>query len=167
MSSRVLSRIGVALGDPLYRPYLNWTQIDSKTPPKSGAGWRAYHDFAIKNNKLEPSDYRTQARIAAARTRNAAMLEDVGLMEMRDGKFSTAIAALEQARGAYSKRDDMVRCVREECDAFINSGKPNRALDLARRVLRIVPESPALKLLHKIESDLAPKPSPPTPTSPY
>jgi len=156
MSSRVLSWMGVALGDPLYRPYLNWTQIDSKTPPKV-AGWRAYHDFAIKNSKLEPSDYRTQARVVAARTRNAAMLEDVGLMEMRDGKFSTAIAALEQARGAYSKRDDIIRCVLEECDAFIKSGKPNRALDLARRVLRIVPESPAL---HKVESDLAPKPTP-------
>jgi uncharacterized protein (TIGR03790 family) len=160
MSSRVLSWMGVALGDPLYRPYLNWTQIDSKTSPKSAAGWRAYHDFAIKNSKLEPSDYRTQARVVAARARNAAMLEDVGLMEMRDGKFSTAIAALEQARGAYSKRDDIIRCVLEECDAFIKSGKPNRAVDLARRVLRIVPESPALKLLHKVESDLVPKPTP-------
>jgi uncharacterized protein (TIGR03790 family) len=166
MSSRVLSWMGVALGDPLYRPYLNWTQIDSKTPPKSAAGWRAYHDFAIKNNKLEPSDYRTQAHIAAARTRNAAMLEDVGLMEMRDGKFSTAIAALEQARGAYSKRDDIIRCVLEECDAFIKSGRPIRALDLARRVLRIVPDAPASKLLRKVESDLAPKSSPPAPTSP-
>src|SRR5207249_11543563 len=69
---------------------------------------------------------RTQARVVAARTRNAAMLEDVGLMEMRDGKFSTAIAALEQGRGAYSKRDDIIRCVLEECDAFIKSGKPDR-----------------------------------------
>jgi uncharacterized protein (TIGR03790 family) len=167
MSSRVLSWMGVALGDPLYRPYLNWTQIDSRNPPKSTAGWRAYHDFAIKNSKLESSDYRTQARVVAARTRNAAMLEDVGLMEMRDGKFSTAIAALEQARGAYSRPDDIVRCVLEECDAFVKSGKPNRALDLARRVLRIVPESPALNLLHKVERDLTPRPSPADATPHY
>jgi uncharacterized protein (TIGR03790 family) len=167
MSSRVLSWMGVALGDPLYRPYLNWTQIDSKASPKSAAGWRAYHDFAIKNSKLAPSEFRTQARVAAARTRNGIMLEDVGLMELRDGKFSNAIAALEQARGAYSKRDDIIRCVLEECDAFIKSGKPNRALDLARRVLRIVPESPAVQLLHKIESDLTPKPAPPAATPHY
>ena len=95
------------------------------------------------------------------------MLEDVGLMEMRDGKFSTAIAALEQARGAYSKRDDIIRCVLEECDAFVKSGKPNRALDLARRVLRIVPDTPASKLLRKIESDLALKAPTPAPTSHY
>jgi uncharacterized protein (TIGR03790 family) len=164
MSSRVLSWMGVALGDPLYRPYLNWTQIDSKIPPKSAMPWRAYHDFAIKNSKLDSSEYRTQARVVGVRTRNPIMLEDVGLMELNDGKFPTAIAALEQARGAYTKRDDIIRCVLEECDAFIKTGKPNRALDLTRRVLRIIPESPAVQLLHKMESDLTPKPQPaPTP----
>ena len=140
-------------------------QIDSKTPPKSAAPWRAYHEFAIKNNKLDSSDYRIQARVVGARTRNAVMLEDVALMELRDGQFATAIATLEQARGAYTKRDDIIRCVLEECDAFIKFGKPDRALDLTRRVLRIIPESPALQLLHKMESDLT-KPSPRTPTPP-
>ena len=163
MASRVLSWMGVAVGDPLYRPYLNWTQIDSKTPPKSAAPWRAYHEFAIKNNKLDLSDYRTQARVVGARTRNAVMLEDVALMELRDGKFPTAIATLEQARGAYTKRDDIIRCVLEQCDAFIKFGKPNRALDLTRRVLGMIPESPATQLLHKMESDLTKLP-PPTPT---
>ena len=163
MASRVLSWMGVAVGDPLYRPYLNWTQIDSKTLPKSATPWRAYHEFAIKNNKLDSSDYRMQARVVGARTRNAAMLEDVALMELRDGKFSTAIATLEQARGAYTKRDDIIRCVLEECDALIKFGKSNRALDLIRRVLRIIPESPALQLLHKMENDLT-KPPLPTPT---
>jgi hypothetical protein len=45
--------------------------------------------------------------------------------------------------GAYTKRDDIIRCVLEECDTFIKFGKPSCALDLTRRVLRIVPESPA------------------------
>ena len=62
------------------------------------------------------------------------MLEDVALMELRDGRFPTAIATLEQARGAYTNRDDIIRCVLEECDALIKFGKPNRALDLTRRV---------------------------------
>ena len=163
MASRVLSWMGVAVGDPLYRPYLTWTQIDSKTPPKAGMPWRVYREFAIKKNKLDSSDYRAQARVVGARTRNAVMLEDVGLMELRDGKFPTAIATLEQARGAYTKSDDIIRCVLEECDALIKFGKPNRALDLSRRVLRIIPESPALQLLRKMESDLT-KPPPPTPT---
>jgi hypothetical protein len=95
------------------------------------------------------------------------MLEDIALMELRDGKFPTAVTALEQARGAYTKRDDIIRCVLEECDAFIKFGKPNRALDLTRRVLRIIPESPAVQLLHKMESDLTPKPPPPPSTPHY
>jgi len=66
--------------------------------------------------------------------------------------------AHDQARGAYTKRDDLIRC-----DTFIKFGKPSCALDLTRRVLRIVPESPAVQLLHKRESDLTPKPLPPTP----
>ena len=73
----------------------------------------------------------------------------------------------EQARGAYTKRDDIIRCVLEECDTFIKFGKPSCALDLTRLVLRIVPESPAVQLLHKRESDLTPKPPPPPPTPHY
>ena len=69
----------------------------------------------------------------------------------------------EQARCAYTKRDDIIRCVSEECDSFIKFGKPSCALDLTRRVLRIVPESPAVQLLHKRESDLTPQPPPPPP----
>ena len=87
----------------------------------------------------------------------------MALMELRDAKFPTAIATLEQARGAYTKRDDIIRCVLEQCDAFIKFGKPNRALDLTRRVLGMIPESPATQLLHKMESDLTKLP-PPTPT---
>jgi len=54
------------------------------------------------------------------------MLEDVGLMEMRDGKFSTANrGAGGRARGwPIPNGDDIIRCVLEECDAFIKSGKP-------------------------------------------
>src|SRR5260370_11488544 len=99
MSSRGLSWMGVAVGDPLYRPYLNWTQIDSKASPKSAAGWRAYHDFAIKNSDLEPSDYRTQAQITGGSNRHYPLLADGGLNEMRGRQFSTAIAVLGQARG--------------------------------------------------------------------
>jgi hypothetical protein len=38
---RGCSWIGVAVWDPIYRPYLNGTQIDSNASPKSAAGWRA------------------------------------------------------------------------------------------------------------------------------
>lgn len=160
MSSRVLSWMGTAVGDPLYRPYFNWTQVDAKSAgPKSAAVWRAYHEFAVKNNAAE--DLREQAGAFAARTQNAPMMEDWALMELREKNFASAIGELERARSAYSKRDDIVRCVLEECDALVQSGKPKSAIELARTVGRIVRDSPAAPLLRKVVSDLTPKQPPP------
>ncbi|MBV9009544.1 MAG: TIGR03790 family protein [Verrucomicrobia bacterium] len=162
MASRVLSWMNVSLGDPLYRPYYNWTQVDSKTPPgRNTAQWRSYHDFAVKN--YSAPDFRALARTFAARTKNGPMTEDLALMELRDKNLALAISELQQARAEYSKRDDIVRCVLEECDALEQSGKGKRAAELAHMVLRIVPDAPATPLLQKIISDAAPKP-PPTPT---
>ncbi len=165
MSSRVLSWMGTAVGDPLYRPYFNWTEVEVKNSPAKNLGsWRGYHEFSSKNN--DAPDFRAQARAFAARTHNAPMMEDLGLMELRDKDLSAAISGLQEARAGYSKREDIVRCVLEECDALGRSGKTKRAADLARMVLRIVPDSPAAPLLRKVESDLAPKPSPQSSSSP-
>jgi hypothetical protein len=165
MSSRVLSWMGVAAGDPLYRPYFNWTQVEVKrASSKSASVWRAYHEFASKNNGAP--DFRPQARFLAGHTHNAPMMEDLALRELRENDFSTAVTELEQARAGYAKREDIVRCVLEECDALVRLGKPRTAIDLARNVLRIVPDSPAAPLLRKVESDLAPKPSPSATLSP-
>jgi uncharacterized protein (TIGR03790 family) len=164
MSSRVLSWMGVAAGDPLYRPYFNWTQVEAKGA-SSKSVWRAYHEFALKNSGAP--DFRPQARFVAAHTHNAPMIEDLALMELREKDFTTALAELQQARADYTKREDIVRCVLEECDALARSGKPKRAIELVRMVLRIVPDSPAAPLLRKVESDLAPKRSPSaTPSAP-
>ena len=101
-----------------------------------------------------------RARIIASHAHNAPMLEDTGLMEMRTENFDSAIGCFEQARTDYAKREDIMRCVLEECDALIKSGKRKRALDLARSVLSIVPDSPASQLLRKLETELTPKPTP-------
>ncbi|MGI9113808.1 MAG: hypothetical protein DLM52_06235 [Chthoniobacterales bacterium] len=172
MASRVLSWMGVAVGDPLYRPYYLWTQVDSPLPPKTDGSrrknaksispWRSYHEFAVKNNAA--GDFRAQARTFASRTHNAPAMEDLALMESREKSFSAAITQLQQARAGYTQPQDIVRCVLEECDALVQSGKPKRAAELARMVLRIVPDSPAAPLLRKIDSDAAPKPAPANPS---
>ena len=50
-------------------------------PRRSSSDWSAYHDFAVKNNSLGPGEYRAVAKQFAARTKNAPMLEDIGLLE--------------------------------------------------------------------------------------
>ncbi len=144
MATRGLSWMNIAVGDPLYRPFGNLSPLD----PKKTSPWRAYRDFAKKNRGA--ADYRKQAVQFALRTKNALMLEDVGLMELRGGNFDNAIAALQNARARYSAPDDVMRCVLEECDAWRTSGKPERAVALARDVLRVLPDAPGAALLREI-----------------
>lgn len=159
MSVRGLSWMSVMVGDPLYRPYESWLELDSKGA--SGASvWKIYHDFAVKNINQPSDKYRTLARQAASRAGNGPMIEDLGLMEARDGNFAAATSYFQQARASYSARDDILRVVLEEANAWIKQKNPKRALALVRSVLAIVSNAPASDLLRQIERDL----SPPTPT---
>jgi uncharacterized protein (TIGR03790 family) len=160
MSIPALSWMSVMVGDPLYRPYASWLQIDApRDSAKSGTDWKMYHEFAVKNVARPSLEFRTGARQAASRSRNCPMIEDLGLMEAHDGNFSAATSYFQQARTCYAKRDDLLRVVLEEADAWIKQNKPKRALALVRSVLRVVPDAPAALLLRKIEQDLTAPPA--------
>ena len=152
MSMQGLSWMSVVVGDPLYRPYGSWVEIGGERRASRGAQqWKAYHDFAVKNSSRPAAEYRALARQMAVRTKNGPMLEDLALMEVAAGNFGSATSYLQQARGCYTKRDDILRAVIEQSDAFIKDKKPRRALELIRSVLRIVPNSQASALLLKLE----------------
>ncbi|MEY2532036.1 MAG: hypothetical protein QOI96_2121, partial [Verrucomicrobiota bacterium] len=98
-----LSWMSVVVGDPLYRPYASWLQIESsRDPGKSASNWQMYHEFAAKYYPNSSSQYRALARQAASRARNCPMIEDIGLMEARDGNFSAATSYFSQARACYT-----------------------------------------------------------------
>jgi hypothetical protein len=163
MSVQALSWMTVMVGDPLYRPYASLLQIEPKREPeKTTSDWKMYHEFAIKNVLRPAPEFRTLARQAASRTHNGSMIEDLGLMEMRDGDAASATSYLQQARTVYKKRDDILRVVLEEADALTKQNKSKQALELIRSVLRMASDAPAAALLRKREAEL----SPPTPTAP-
>lgn len=158
MAMPTLSWMGVAVGDPLYRPYASWLQLGAKS---DGDNWRMYHDFAVANASQPPSEFRALARQAALRAKNGPMMEDIGLLEAHDGKQPAATSCFEQARTLYSARDDLVRVVMEEAESWMKQAKPKRALDLVRTVQRIVTEAPTIALLRKIEQQAAAAAAPP------
>lgn len=162
MSVQSLSWMSVMVGDPLYRPYASWLQLaDKGEGEKAASDWRAYHDFATKNRSRPEPEYRAAAKQFAARTRNAPMLEDVGLMEMAAQNYLGATGCFDLARTTYTKRDDILRAVLHEATAMAKDNKTKRALDLIRNVLRVVPDAPAAALLKKLEMELrATKPAP-------
>jgi uncharacterized protein (TIGR03790 family) len=161
MSQQALSWMGIVVGDPLYRPYAGWAQIEgARDAGRGGQLWKAYHEFAVKNSSRPPAEYRALARQLAARTRNGPMLEDLGLMEMADNRFGVASSYLQQARACYNKRDDILRAALEQSDAFIKDKKPRRAIELIRSVVRVVPDAPASALFRKMEQEAMGTPTP-------
>ena len=147
-----LSWMSVMVGDPLYRPYLNWLQLDTDSTKNSI--WKFYHDFALRNFTDAPGQYRLLLRQIATRSRNCPMIEDVGLMEAGDGNFVSATNYFGQARSCYTNRDDILRVVMEEADAWKKLNKPKRGVDLIRSTLRIAGDAPAAPLLKKMEQEL-------------
>lgn len=150
MATPALSWMNVVIGDPLYRPFASWLSLDSKRDVNS---WRGYHEFAAKNASRPPAEYREAARQFALRTRNGAMVEDLGLIEVQEGSLAAATALFSQARSIYTSRDDIVRVVLEESDAWLKQNKPKRALELVRSVNRVVTDSPAMPLLKHVEQE--------------
>ena len=160
MSIPTVSWMSVMVGDPLYRPYAAWLNIEAEKPPSA---WRAYHDFATANGSRPPAEFRAAARQLAMRSRNGPMLEDLGLIEVRDGNLAGALTYFQQTRTVYTKRDDIIRVVLHEADALIKQNKQKRALELVRSVLRISSDATLLK---KLESQLAAAPATATPGNP-
>lgn len=152
MSAPALSWMSVMVGDPLYRPYAAWIGLGDKEKPSSD--WSAYHDFAVKNSSLGATEFRAAAKQFAARTHNAVMLEDIGLLEAAAENPIGASGCFDLARTTYAKRDDILRTILHEADALAKQNKAKRALDLIRTVLRIVPDAPASSLLRKKEGEL-------------
>jgi hypothetical protein len=91
------------------------------------------------------------------------MLEDLALIEARDGHFAEAASHLPQARTCYAQRDDVVRVTLEEADTWLKQNNSKRALEIVRNVLRTAGDAPGASLLRKMEQDLTAPPASPTP----
>jgi uncharacterized protein (TIGR03790 family) len=160
MSTRVLSWMNIAVGDPLYRPFASWLQLEGKPETVKRSDWRMYHEFALKNRGSAPADYLALARSAASRVDNGPMIEDLGMIEKENGNYASAISYFRQARSIYTKPDDNLRALLEQADAALLSGDKDGATALIRGEAKLLREGPAMKLLRKIDQQI----NPPSPT---
>ncbi|MEP6820855.1 MAG: TIGR03790 family protein [Chthoniobacterales bacterium] len=163
MSMQGLSWMTTMVGDPLYRPYASWLQLDQKSDDAGSADWKMYHEFAVKNAALPPAEYRTAARKAASRAQNGPMIEDLGLLELKDGHETEAISYFQQARTLYKTREDILRVVLQEADLWVKQEKPKKAAELLRGVIKLITDGPTAELLKQRERELNPPPPGVTP----
>ncbi len=163
MATRALSWMTVVVGDPLYRPYASWLQLDAKRSGRSRNQWEMYHAFATKNAATEPGAYFTLAREAASRAENGPMIEDLGMMEKEAGDYDSAVSCLREARTIYKGRSDQLRVALEQVDALMEAGKQDDALVVINALLRVTPEGSAAVLLHEVVDQISPPSPKPTP----
>ncbi|HEY2712026.1 MAG TPA: TIGR03790 family protein [Chthoniobacterales bacterium] len=154
MSLCTLSWMNVAVGDPLYRPYKDWLQLETGRDENKKSDWQMYHEFALQNAKAERLEYLKNGRLAASRASNGPMAEDLALQEKERGDFAAAIGYLREARTLYSKPDDILRTVLEQVDALTRSGDKKAAAALANETIRVVPDASASTLLRKLAEEL-------------
>ncbi len=164
MATRGLSWMNVVVGDPLYRPFLAWSQWDAKEKSAQRSVWQIAHEFALKHAGKEEAEYRKLQRETASRADDAPMLEDLGLREKEAGDLEDAVSTLQQARSVYKKRGDLLRVVLEQADTLIQAGKKEQALALVRKVMSLTTEGPATTLLQRVVDQIIPPTPPPTPT---
>jgi hypothetical protein len=130
MSVQTLSWQSVMVGDPLYRPYAAWLDLAEKAEAqKAASDWSAYHDFAVKHSSLPPAGYRAAAKQFAARTHNAPMLEDIGLLEA-GGELHRRHRCFDLARTTYEARRC---CLVLRGGRLCETDKPKRGVDLFGR----------------------------------
>ncbi|MBA2431766.1 MAG: TIGR03790 family protein [Chthoniobacterales bacterium] len=158
MATPVLSWMTVMVGDPLYRPYAKWLQLETPDPKKPASDWRMMREFTLKHLDQSPAEFRKLAREAASRAKNAAMIEDIGLREAEEGNWAAATSHFQQARAIYTKRDDILRSVLHEANGWAQQGQPKRGVEVVRSVLRIVSDAATVALFRKVEADLSPPP---------
>lgn len=166
MATRAVSWMTVVVGDPLYRPYLSWSQVERK--PSSGIrnDWALAHDFALKNVAKDPADCIELAGPAALQAKNGPMLEDLGLRQKEAGDYDSAVHYLRQARTIYRGHDDLLRAALEQADALLQAGKKEEALEVIRGVIRVTAEGPAAGLLQKVVDEIIPPVATPKPSAP-
>ena len=163
MSMPVLSWMDVAVGDPLYRPFASWLQLDAKRDSRTKSDWRMYHEFAVKNSSRTAADYLTLARTAASRADNGPMIEDLGMIEKEKGNYASAVGYFRQVRSLYTKPDDNLRALLQQSDALLRSGDKEGSLALIRGAARLLPDGPAAALLRRIDEQINPPPQAPGP----
>jgi uncharacterized protein (TIGR03790 family) len=156
MATPALSWVNVMVGDPLYRPYASWLQLTPRDPKKPVSHWQMMRDFTLKHVNEEPAEFRKLARQAASRAKNGPMIEDLGVREAEEESWSAATSHFQQARTIYTKRDDILRSVLHESDAWAKQGQNKRGLEVVRSVLRIVSDPATVALFRKVEAELSP-----------
>lgn len=165
MASRALSWMGVALGDPLYRPYASWRQAADRSPNLSS--WQRFRRIVLDAG----GDIFAAApalRVASEESGQPLFLEALGAAQLAAGKTGAAGETFHQIDALDPPRDTRFRI---ELARFRSATHRNDKQEAARSLtaMESLPTSrKSDQLLRKLRHQLFPPPpeSPPPKKSP-
>ena len=132
MAQRVLSWMGVVIGDPLYRPYAAWS--DFRDPvTHAPTSWEVYRHLIRTHggNVLQAADaLRTEAEQSA----DGMFLEALGAAQADAGQPAEALASFQGAAAFAKDPAVRLRLSFETITALRSLGRKSQAEDLARAV---------------------------------
>jgi len=160
MSLRALSWMNVSIGDPLYRPYAVWRDLDTLLAEKSN--WRRYQRIIQKaeGNVLAAA---TDLQQASEETKDSMFLESLASAQVSAGQIPAALASLEAAARLPASPDIRVRLVLERVDLLrrLNRKKEAGALILGTAGKTTMTQE---LLLQSLYQKIFPPPPTPTPS---
>lgn len=166
MSTPALSWMGVAVGDPLYRPFAGRSLPNRERFRKDdNAAWKAAF-AALMRWGDDPDECADQLEDTGGETSNAMLMETAALLRYRLGRYGRARENFERAAGFYQGATDKLRCRMLVAECLLADKRKGDALKHLRALAGEV-EPPRVKavteMINKLDPPPKPKPKPKPP----
>lgn len=158
MAINVLSWQGVVLGDPLYRPFINFEK-----PPQDLSKSKEYKAIRLAHLQwTNPTKLTPKLRGVADKLNSGTIYEGMGYGLLESKQYDAAFAFFQSARGNFTSKPDKLRQVLNQVEVLRRRGDPKKALLMLyewRKRYQDLPEGKAIVGLINI---MDPPPPPPT-----
>jgi uncharacterized protein (TIGR03790 family) len=153
MSEKVLSWMNTFVGDPLYRPFKFFEDLES-SPPPSAREWWAFREGAM--------DYYSGDRVRAAenlrevgrRLESGIIFEGLASILAADKEPEEALRASRIARRYYRDPGDIMRVALREANMLAGMNRYPDALKLLNECRTLYPGLPATPVVIELKSEL-------------
>jgi uncharacterized protein (TIGR03790 family) len=159
MSGRVVSWMGVCVGDPLYRPFKVVQEIPTDMSGPT-AEWLSYRTGAQTWFTQGRSVGEKKLKKSARDLHSGIIYEGLGLLQADENDFVSALDSFQEARRNYTNGDDIIRTALHELSLLRILNKKGQAHAIATRVLQSYPAAFSAPLLRKVDLEMNPPPTP-------
>ncbi|NNC87524.1 MAG: TIGR03790 family protein [Akkermansiaceae bacterium] len=158
MAAPALSWQGLVIGDPLYRPFAQFSPDDAGSGPDRE--FKLLRMAALSRGD-EAASRRTKIRSEAARAKSGLLYEALGLAFLGDDRPDVAAASFESARRHYDAPADKLRQDLHLAEVARHAGRKDDAIAHLRRVESQYREIPGAKAITGVLNILDPPAPPP------